>query len=81
MTARPPGFDLSLEYVGSNGNVYSYSSLVAPDSDQYWDEVYDGGTVTYNEAIAIPADQVESGMFTVSALWDFYGEETWVAAS
>lgn len=75
-----PSFLLSIDYVADSGNSFTQASLVVPNGSLDQGELYDGGSTTYNVPFTVPADTVQKGKFNVSVLFDFSGEEVWVAA-
>lgn len=76
-----PFMAISLQYVAKSGNSYRDSGTLAPDGAIEENEVFDGGTVSFNEAMVIPKSAVkDGGAFQVDVVLDFTGEPVWVAA-
>lgn len=68
-----------VEYVGVDGNTYSWTDHVAvvPDDLELYKTLYKGGSVTGNMAIAVPKDTKDQGVLSVRA--DFMGDKKFVA--
>jgi hypothetical protein len=72
-----PAFDLDLAYVTAEGTTHKSSdvSVVTPNDVFEINELYQNGSALANEAIAIPADSLDTGTWRFSV---FLGDEIYI---
>ncbi|NLY77252.1 MAG: hypothetical protein GX080_04065 [Tissierellia bacterium] len=66
-----PWVDLSIQYLGSDGNVYSQSAAVVPNAFIDIGEQFPGATAEGNISWAIPAAAVSGGRIMVEESFNF----------
>ncbi|MDN5820481.1 MAG: PT domain-containing protein [Brachybacterium sp.] len=72
---------LTLDYHSEAGGTYTDDGALTPQSVIYTDTLNDGDSDTWDYGIIVPAAEIESGHFTVRALFDFSAEDSWVSAA
>ncbi|ATG50731.1 hypothetical protein CFK38_03750 [Brachybacterium vulturis] len=72
---------LTLDYRSEAGGTYTDDGALTPQSRIYADTLDDGDSATWDYGIIVPDAEIESGHFTVGALFDFGGEVSWVSAT
>jgi hypothetical protein len=75
--AASPNYDLTINYVGADGNTYDVTSVVLPHDLSEVNEMHKGARANGNVAFEVPTKDVKGGMFSVS---DGVSDEVYVKA-
>lgn len=76
-----PWIETKVSFSAENGQIYDEAPVVTPRTSLDANSLTDGGSVEYDIAMQVPADQAQKGVFVVEPLFNLNNEQFFFAAA